>query len=315
MDQFEAFKAMGEFWTRAGTAFFSMPGHLVPDASGTPTWPGLSPAELGGLAEAQAALAQSWASATELSTTLAASLQGGKEAADPTASAVLAKIFDPKSWLGATSEFDETLTRMAEGPRLADLWTVERKYAALFTAWAALRRAQVEHNAVMLDGWTRAAGTFAKTVNARGDRGESFASSREMMTLWIETANTVLLEVQRSESFLKTQRALLKTSTDLRLAQQEISAFTNEMYGQPTRAEIDDVHKGLTELRREVRALHRAMKPVHERIKTMSASMSEKDGQPTRADVDDVRKDLTELRQEVRALHKAKKPLQESTHG
>ena len=87
------------------------------------------------------------------------------------------------------------------------------------------------------------------------DHVELFA--REMMTRWTETANAVLLEVQRSEAFLASQRVVLKASTDLRLAQQDLSAFLSDFYGQPTRAELDDVHKSLTELRREVRALRR----------------------------------------------------------
>ena len=109
----------------------------------------------------------------------------------------------------------------------------------------------------MLDAWTRAAGTFAQEANARAENGESFASAREMMSRWIETANAVLLEVQRSDKFLASQRAVLRASTDLRLAQQDVAAFLSEFYGQPTRAELDDVHKSLTELRREVRALRR----------------------------------------------------------
>ncbi len=255
MDQFDALKAMGEFWTRASSAF------LDPKAAGPATpfsWPTPSAADTAGLMDAQNALAQSWASATALSQTLAASLSGGTEAPDPTAGAVLARIFDPKAWLGGTAEFDAALNRIAEGPQLADLWQTERRFGALLTAWTALRRAQAEHQAVMLDAWTRAAGTFAHEANAQSERGESFASGRAMMTRWIETANTVMLDVQRSDAFLKSQRTLLNASTDLRLAQQDISAFTSEIYGQPTRAELDDVHKSLTELKREVRGLRRA---------------------------------------------------------
>lgn len=255
MDQFDAFRAMGEFWTRAGSAF------LAPGATGAatpPSWPAPSSLDMAGLMEAQGALARSWASAAALSQTLAASLGGGPEAPDPTAGAVLARIFDPKAWLGGAAEFDAALSRMAEGPQLADLWQGERRLSALFTAWAALRRAQAEHQAVMLDAWTRAAGTFAREANAQAERGESFASGRAMMTRWIETANAVLLDVQRSETFLKTQRAVLNASTDLRLAQQDIAAFMSAFYGQPTRAELDDVHKSLTELKREVRTLRRA---------------------------------------------------------
>ncbi|MCJ2066633.1 poly-beta-hydroxybutyrate polymerase subunit [Methylobacterium sp. J-088] len=254
MDQFDAFRAMGEFWTRAGMGFFTPGAGQSAPGFGAPSLP--TP-DVAGLAAAQAKLTEAWNAATALSEALTKSLQGGPGAPDPTAGAVLAKIFDPQAWLGGSAEFDSALTRMAEGPQLADLWQTERRYAALFTAWATLRRAQSEHQAVMLDAWTQAAGTFAQEANARAENGERFASARAMMSRWIETANAVLLEVQRSETFLTSQRAVLRASTDLRLAQQDIAAFLAEFYGQPTRAELDDVHKSLTELRREVRALRR----------------------------------------------------------
>ena len=82
---------------------------------------------------------------------------------------------------------------------------------------------------------------------------------RAFLTLWGETANEVLLETQRSEAFLETQREVLKASTDLRLAQRTVAEFYSEMFGYPTRAELDDVHKTVTELRRELRALKRSM--------------------------------------------------------
>jgi class III poly(R)-hydroxyalkanoic acid synthase PhaE subunit len=148
---------------------------------------------------------------------------------------------------------------MAEGPRLADLWNVERQFAEVFGAWIRLRQRSLEHNKVMLDAWTRAAGAFAKRLNERVEKGEPpLDSVRAFLSLWGETANEVLLETQRSEAFLETQREVLKASTDLRLAQRTIAEFYSEMYGYPTRAELDDVHKAVTELRRELRALKRS---------------------------------------------------------
>jgi hypothetical protein len=61
---------------------------------------------------------------------------------------------------------------------------------------------------------------------------------------------------------LKSQRETLKASTDLRLAQRSVAEFYAEMFGYPTRAELDDVHKSITELRREVRTDRRRRAPV-----------------------------------------------------
>src|SRR4029453_5014005 len=100
-------------------------------------------------------------------------------------------------------------------------------------------------------------GALAKRLNERAEKGEALESWREVLALWVETANEVLLETQRSEAFLTTQRDLIKASGDLRLAQQDLAEFYSEMFGYPTRTELDDVHRTVTELRRELRAFKR----------------------------------------------------------
>ncbi len=82
-------------------------------------------------------------------------------------------------------------------------------------------------------------------------------NAKEALTLWTDTANKHLLETQRSEQFLQTQAALIRATTDLRMAQHELVEHFGKQYGFPTRAELDDVHRTLTELRRELRAMQR----------------------------------------------------------
>jgi len=259
MNPFESLQSLAMLWGKAaGQAFDasrSGSGQAAEGGAGVGA-PFLADA---GYDQAREAFARSWKAAQDLSAALAAGLQGGGKAqADPVAAEMLARIFDPRGWLSVTNELDEALQRMAEGPRLADLWTVERKLAAVTTAWVALRRRSLEHNTIVLEGWTKAADAFARELNERDERSEPpLASVRELLALWGETANRVFLETQRSDAFLATQRELLKASTELRLAQRSVAEFYSEMFGYPTRAELDDVHRTVTELRRELRALKR----------------------------------------------------------
>src|SRR3954447_6761813 len=266
MNPFEQIQSLADLWGKSGKAFVTAQQGLFSGMADTMA----KAAGSGDKASFQAFaldtqsfeaprqdFSKLWSSASELSSALTQNLQGADQA-NPLMAEMLAKIFDPRGWFSATNEVDQTLQRMAEGPRLADLWNVERKFMAVFNAWVAMRRHSLEHNTVMLEAWMKAAGDFAKTLNERAEQGETLESSREVMALWVETANEVLLETQRSEAFLKTQRDLLKASTDLRLAQQELAEFYSEMFGYPTRTELDDVHKTVTELRRDLRAFKRA---------------------------------------------------------
>jgi hypothetical protein len=263
MNPFESMQALADLWGKGAEALASTyppEARAVADEMSKAFGVGSVP-DTAALEEARRSFEQSWSAAKELSASLSDGLQRGDGAgqSDPIVSAMLARIFDLRGWMSATNEVDEALQRMAEGPRLADLWNVERQFAEVFWAWARLRQRSIEHNKVMLDAWTRAAGAFAKRLNERTERGEPpLDSVRAFLTLWGETANEILLETQRSDTFLETQREVLNASTDLRLAQRKVAEFYSEMFGYPTRAELDDVHKAVTELRRELRALKRS---------------------------------------------------------
>ena len=264
MNPFDAMQNLADLWNKGGKAYLTAQQGLFTGMADTmakaagrgdkASFQAFAP-DTQGFEAARQDFAKLWSSASDLSSALTRTLKADQ--ANPQVAAMLAKIVDPRGWLGATNEVDQTLQRMAEGPQLADLWNTERKFMAVFNAWTAMRRHSLEHNKVVLEAWMKAAGAFAKLLNERADKGEALESWREVLALWVETANEVLLETQRSEAFLSTQRDLVKASSELRLAQQDLAEFYSEMFGYPTRTELDDVHRTVTELRRELRAFKR----------------------------------------------------------
>jgi hypothetical protein len=267
VNPFEYMQALTELWSRGGKELAAAQHGMLSDLAGRLTKaPGQEGAAASapatvfdpqGLTKATEAFAKLWSSAVELSQTLIRNMQKGEQQ-DTLVTELLGKVFDPRAWFSGTDGIDQALQRMAEGPRLADLWDTERKMLNVFNAWTTLRRRSLEHNTLMLEAWLQASGKFAKDLNDKADRKEALGSWREVLALWVATANTALLETQRSDDYLASQRELLRASTSLRLAQQEVAAFYSEMFGYPSRAELDDVHRTVTELRRELRALQRA---------------------------------------------------------
>jgi len=276
---FDYMKMMAELWGRGGQDFAAAQQNFLSEmtrAAGSEAalraiLPAMPDAQ--GLSQANDAFSKLWSAALELSNTISRNMQGG-ERQNPVVAELLGKIFDPRAWFSGPDGMDQALQRMAEGPRLADLWDTERKILTLFNAWAILRRRSVEHNTVMLHAWVQAAGKFAKDLNEKADRKETLGSWRDVLALWVETANTTLLETQRSEPYLNSQREILKASTELRLAQQEMAKFCSEMFGYPTREELDDVHRTVTELRRELRALQRATRATPRKAASMRSAAS-----------------------------------------
>ena len=63
--------------------------------------------------------------------------------------------------------------------------------------------------------------------------------------------------MHRSAEFLEAQHKVTRSSTEYRLAEREIAEAFCEMHHIPTRTEMDEVQRVVTELRRELRALKR----------------------------------------------------------
>ncbi len=225
----DALKGLADFWTGLGL-------------------PGSDPAATPELVQAGETMMQLWATAAQLSNELARHL--GEASGSPAAD-ILERLTNPRHWLPGTGDIDEALARMADGPRFAGMGEFERRWASVVQRWSELRQRGLEHQRVVLGAWMEAGRQYlneaaGKTLN-----------TKEAVALWAEIGNRHMLEVQRSEPFLSSQRDLIRASTELRVAQNELSECIGTQFGLPTRSELDDVHRSMTEMRRELRTLRR----------------------------------------------------------
>jgi hypothetical protein len=285
MNLFDYSKAVTDFWTAQGQALVkaqeqagaALTQGMKAVASGNlPMMPNM-PSDLSAgafdLAIAGKSMMELWSAATSAAGRLATSLPKTGDA-DSVVEATFRKIADPRSWLGGSGEMDDVLGRMAEGPRFADLWEAERRYAGVLQAWMNLRRRSLEHNAVVLQAWLQAARRFTEQLAGRGAEVKPL-DAKGALAVWTETANQQLLETQRSEPFLQSQAAMIRATTDLRMAQQDLVEHFGKQYGFPTRTELDDVHRTVTELRRELRAIRRQQHaPAEPQPKALQAAQA-----------------------------------------
>ncbi len=265
-------RALTEFWSAQGKAMLSaqeqaaramtegMKAVLSGQVPGMPD----GGAELGSLnadlGQASESLMKLWSASSTLFSELSSGLQrGGGGGEDGVVEAVFGRIADPRQWMTGTSDMEEALTRMAEGPRLADLFDLERRTARVMQAWVQVRRRTLEHQAIVLDAWLRAGRRYSEEVAGHASADGQPIEGRRALALWTEVANRLLLETQRAEPFLASQREMIRAATELRMAQQDVVERLGAHFGVPTRTELDDVHRTLTEMRRELRRVRRAL--------------------------------------------------------
>jgi polyhydroxyalkanoate synthase subunit PhaE len=170
----------------------------------------------------------------------------------------LRKILDPAEWAKpAPGSFDFGIERLIEGPNFATLWDLDRKMLKLQQLGMKRAEDSTAYHAIVFAAWKEAAERFVRRFGdpQRGPAG----SYRELIDLWVKTANETLLEVHRSPQFLEAQRRVTRSATDYRLAEREIAEAYCEMHHLPTRSEMDEVQRTVYQLRRDLRLLLRKL--------------------------------------------------------
>jgi hypothetical protein len=170
---------------------------------------------------------------------------------------MLARLSEKPVGFGDGNELSAAIERMAQGPRLADAWDIDRKMALVFGAWIEMRQRLASYNAVAAAPWAEASKRFFETMSSTGTGETPAPDWREAFAKWSEISNEELIRNQRTDGFLQAQKELLQAGLQLRSRQDDVAEAASTMFGLPTRKDFDDVTRQLTELRREVRALAR----------------------------------------------------------
>jgi hypothetical protein len=169
---------------------------------------------------------------------------------------MLARLLEHPGGFAVGNEMSDAIEKMAQGPRLADVWDIDRKMALVFGAWMEMRQKLANYNAVAAAPWTEASKKFLEAMSAATAGGSNSPSNwREAFAKWSEISNDELIRNQRGDGFLRAQRELLQSGLKFRSRQDDVAEAASAMFGMPGRKDFDEVTRQLTELRREVRAL------------------------------------------------------------
>ena len=171
---------------------------------------------------------------------------------------MLSRLLEQPAGFAVGNEMSEAIEKMAQGPRLADVWDIDRKMALVFGAWMEMRQRLATYNAVTAAPWTEASKRFLDAMSAATGSGDALLPNwREAFAKWSEISNEELIRNQRTDEFLQAQKELLQSGLKLRSRQDDVAEAASAMFGLPSRKDFDEVTRQLTELRREVRALNR----------------------------------------------------------
>lgn len=173
----------------------------------------------------------------------------------------LEDISNPYSWIKFSStDYYEGVKRFSDGPVFSGVSDIDNRIAKAMDGWLELGEKNQDYYEVLIKNWIAAYEKFIDNVRDIDKEERGTLTPRKLVEIWSSIANDELMKMHRSKEFLQAQKELIKASAEYRLYEQEIAEVICEALHIPTRKEIDDVHKTITELRREIRSLKAASK-------------------------------------------------------
>ncbi len=190
----------------------------------------------------------------------------------------LKRMLDPKYFsFAALDEAVGSVQRMAEGPEFADMGVFEKHVLESTSEWLAMREADVRYMEITGSAWSRAFQKYSTEISS--DWSGLTKDPRKALDRWLEIANDELIRTQRQDDFLDASRKLFRSTIEYRIKHRELSEIWCESQSIPTRTEVDDLHRTVTEMRREIRALKRQLVDKQAATgKKSTASLQQKNG-------------------------------------
>jgi hypothetical protein len=143
------------------------------------------------------------------------------------------------------------MNRLTQAPTFAHLWDMDQKLAGLSAAWAALHSANAAYQALVARGWAVAQQNLMKKA-ATAD-AKPTPDLRAGTDAWLGELNAALLELMRGDEYLALQKRLLDAGLQVREQLRKLGEDLAEWFQLPSRNEVDDVARAVTQLRRELR--------------------------------------------------------------
>jgi class III poly(R)-hydroxyalkanoic acid synthase PhaE subunit len=150
--------------------------------------------------------------------------------------------------------FERTFGSLLQSPGLGLSRELNEKIARGFDRWLDYRRASADYQNKLADVWGEA---FEQLLAELSEKRGTISSIRDLLLLWGQGADRVFIKTFQTDEYVQIQGQFLNAAMAYRVQQREIMEIALKAYDIPTRSEVDEAHRNIYELRKEIKALRK----------------------------------------------------------
>ncbi len=170
---------------------------------------------------------------------------------------------DSTAFIGLSDLYREayqgTFARLVASPGLGMTREFNEKFQLGFDAWVSWQLATMEYQGVVGEIWEQAFRKFQEDLISLAEKDEKIETLRDFVLLWTRGAEQVFTDAFQTERYVLAQGQMLNAAMTYRIHEREIIEVFLNLYDLPTRSELDETHRRIYELRKEVKALKKTI--------------------------------------------------------
>ncbi|WP_416672985.1 class III poly(R)-hydroxyalkanoic acid synthase subunit PhaE [Egbenema bharatensis] len=155
--------------------------------------------------------------------------------------------------------YEKTWGHFIQMPALGPNRVLHHKLMRSFDAWAQLYPASLNYQIVLAEVHIQSFEALMQALLSLAEQGETVREWAKFQQLWSQTADQIFDQAFCSEDNLRVRGKFLNAVNQYKLCQQELIETYMQMLNLPTRSEVDEVHKNIYDLRKEIKHLKQTL--------------------------------------------------------
>ena len=155
--------------------------------------------------------------------------------------------------------YEKTFGSVLQSPSLGYTREFNNKLFKSFDAWINFSKASVDYQLVLVEGWLKAFEELTRELASSKEKDETIQNWQQFLQVWSSVFDRVFAQTFRSEDALEIQGKFLNSAMTYRLRQQQLMEVFLKMNDLPSRSEVDEIHRSIYELRKEIKSLKKSL--------------------------------------------------------
>jgi len=155
--------------------------------------------------------------------------------------------------------YQPTLGNLLQSPSVGPARVFNAKIQEAFEAWTNLYKASIDSQALLNQIQRQSFEKLMQELVALAQKGEPVQDWRKFQQMWSRIVDEKFEETFSQEENLKIRGKLINALNSYRVQQHELQEYWMRTLNLPLRSEIDEVHRSVYELRKEVKSLKKRL--------------------------------------------------------